>query len=542
MPSLVRAFDAVASSRPGVRLVIAGPAGWGEDALSAAIASARHRAAIDRLGWVSRRPARRPARRRIGARLPVARRGLRAPAPGGDGRGRPGRGHARPAPFPRWSATPPCWCPSVTPTPWPRRWAGCSTTPTSGPGWSRRAPGGPPGSPGSGAPTVWPTCTATRPRRAGPVSRGAPRPAVTTASKRGDQRTGRARRSRGRARRRATLDGPAGSRSTTAAASATGSPGGTSRPAAGPAGPRISGGPPASVATTGTPLASASTTTRPNGSGWVDASTNTSRSAISSATSERGPIQCTPAMARGPGGQVPGVALLVPDLGPGHQHLGARTGGAHRRHRVEQDAESLPRVDPADGADQRGAVRDADTAPEGARPAGGEPVGVGLVGHHLDVARVELGRHRGRDGHHRGGEAPGQPPLEPEHRGRLVHDLPGVPHVGAADQGGDRPAVPASAASCCGSRRPPSPGPGGPTARRSPARRGGSGPRPCGRRSSSAGAWGRRAVSPRPPRTLRPAATGRARRCDRSTRRRPGCAPSAGGPDPSRRAPRWVGW
>ena len=53
LPVLVRAFDAVASGHRDLRLVIAGPAGWGEDALTAAIASARHRAAIDRLGWVT---------------------------------------------------------------------------------------------------------------------------------------------------------------------------------------------------------------------------------------------------------------------------------------------------------------------------------------------------------------------------------------------------------------------------------------------------------------------------------------------------------
>jgi glycosyltransferase involved in cell wall biosynthesis len=53
LPTLVRAFDAVAAGHPGVRLVVAGPSGWGEAALAAAVASARYRAAVDRVGWVA---------------------------------------------------------------------------------------------------------------------------------------------------------------------------------------------------------------------------------------------------------------------------------------------------------------------------------------------------------------------------------------------------------------------------------------------------------------------------------------------------------
>jgi glycosyltransferase involved in cell wall biosynthesis len=55
LPTLVRAFDVVAAGHPGVRLVVAGPPGWGEDALAEAVASARCRAAVDRLGWVADR-------------------------------------------------------------------------------------------------------------------------------------------------------------------------------------------------------------------------------------------------------------------------------------------------------------------------------------------------------------------------------------------------------------------------------------------------------------------------------------------------------
>ena len=51
LPDLVAAFDRTADSVPDVRLKIAGPPGWGEDALAAALRSARHRSRIDRIGW-----------------------------------------------------------------------------------------------------------------------------------------------------------------------------------------------------------------------------------------------------------------------------------------------------------------------------------------------------------------------------------------------------------------------------------------------------------------------------------------------------------
>jgi len=53
LPLLVRAFDQVADQHPDVDLVIAGPRGWSEEALEAALARARHRARIRRPGWVS---------------------------------------------------------------------------------------------------------------------------------------------------------------------------------------------------------------------------------------------------------------------------------------------------------------------------------------------------------------------------------------------------------------------------------------------------------------------------------------------------------
>ena len=53
VPALVRAFDLLAADRPGLRLVLAGPDGWGGDAVSATIGTARHRDRIVRTGWLS---------------------------------------------------------------------------------------------------------------------------------------------------------------------------------------------------------------------------------------------------------------------------------------------------------------------------------------------------------------------------------------------------------------------------------------------------------------------------------------------------------
>ena len=52
LPTLVAAFDALASGEPEVRLVVAGPDGWGTDAFTAAVSRAHHRRRVHRLGWI----------------------------------------------------------------------------------------------------------------------------------------------------------------------------------------------------------------------------------------------------------------------------------------------------------------------------------------------------------------------------------------------------------------------------------------------------------------------------------------------------------
>jgi glycosyltransferase involved in cell wall biosynthesis len=52
LPGLVRAFGAVAERQPDVALVLAGPPGWGEEALAAAIAGSGVQERIVRTGWV----------------------------------------------------------------------------------------------------------------------------------------------------------------------------------------------------------------------------------------------------------------------------------------------------------------------------------------------------------------------------------------------------------------------------------------------------------------------------------------------------------
>ncbi len=51
-PSLIAAFDLLAPSHPQLLLVIAGPDGWGADAVDAAIGSSPHRSRIRRTGWI----------------------------------------------------------------------------------------------------------------------------------------------------------------------------------------------------------------------------------------------------------------------------------------------------------------------------------------------------------------------------------------------------------------------------------------------------------------------------------------------------------
>ncbi len=52
LPTLVAAFDQLASQRPDLRLVIAGPDGWGAAQLTAAVARSRHQDRIIRTGAV----------------------------------------------------------------------------------------------------------------------------------------------------------------------------------------------------------------------------------------------------------------------------------------------------------------------------------------------------------------------------------------------------------------------------------------------------------------------------------------------------------
>lgn len=53
LPTLVRAFDAVAAAHPDLHLVLAGPSGWGTGALDAALARASAADRVVRLGYVS---------------------------------------------------------------------------------------------------------------------------------------------------------------------------------------------------------------------------------------------------------------------------------------------------------------------------------------------------------------------------------------------------------------------------------------------------------------------------------------------------------
>lgn len=52
LPGLVAAFDALAARDPDLRLVLAGPQGWGSEQLAEAITRATHRSRVVRLGWV----------------------------------------------------------------------------------------------------------------------------------------------------------------------------------------------------------------------------------------------------------------------------------------------------------------------------------------------------------------------------------------------------------------------------------------------------------------------------------------------------------
>ena len=53
IPSLVRAFDVIAPRRPDLHLLIAGPDGWGAEAVGEVIAASPNRARIRRTGWLT---------------------------------------------------------------------------------------------------------------------------------------------------------------------------------------------------------------------------------------------------------------------------------------------------------------------------------------------------------------------------------------------------------------------------------------------------------------------------------------------------------
>jgi glycosyltransferase involved in cell wall biosynthesis len=53
LPTLVKAFDALAADDDEIRLVIAGQDGWGAEALTAAVDASPHKDRIVRLGWVA---------------------------------------------------------------------------------------------------------------------------------------------------------------------------------------------------------------------------------------------------------------------------------------------------------------------------------------------------------------------------------------------------------------------------------------------------------------------------------------------------------
>ena len=53
LPRLVAAFDRVAAHDPALRLVVAGPDGWGTDAFGAAVGAAAHGDRVVRLGYVT---------------------------------------------------------------------------------------------------------------------------------------------------------------------------------------------------------------------------------------------------------------------------------------------------------------------------------------------------------------------------------------------------------------------------------------------------------------------------------------------------------
>ena len=94
LPGLVRAFGAVAGRHGDVALVLAGPPGWGEQALAAAVAASAARARIVRTGWVGTVRSGGVAGAGQRAGLSLALRGIRVPAAAGHARRGAGGGDA----------------------------------------------------------------------------------------------------------------------------------------------------------------------------------------------------------------------------------------------------------------------------------------------------------------------------------------------------------------------------------------------------------------------------------------------------------------
>ena len=153
LPVLVDAFDAVAAEDPDVRLVVAGPDGWGMEAYTAAVDARRAPRPRPPARMGRRRRPPRPPRGRGRVRVPVALRGVRTASARGDGRGDTGgRGAGRRRPRDRRRRGRPRG-PARRRRAWRTRSSGSSTTPLTGPGSSPGARRAPPASRGSGRPT-----------------------------------------------------------------------------------------------------------------------------------------------------------------------------------------------------------------------------------------------------------------------------------------------------------------------------------------------------------------------------------------------------
>ncbi len=104
-----------------------------------------------------------------------------------------------------------------------------------------------------------------------------------------------------------------------------------------------------------------------------------------------------------PGGQRLCVLLLVGDGPAGDNDLRVRGGRLsvftlQHAHGVEEDVHALPGVDPPDVADNKGVVGQSEGPACATRSAWEELGRVSFLMYDHDVAGVELGSHRGRNG------------------------------------------------------------------------------------------------------------------------------------------------